>query len=116
MRLDLHDPVRITNLVGRTEEQPVDDSEHRGIGADAEPDGEDDRGGESRLRAQSAQCVSHVMPEAIDHWTFGWDGVSDSAYPQCVEAESKAPAQPPQLLFGRASADSISFSAGLRQL
>ncbi len=57
----------------RLQQDAVDDAEHGGGGADAEGDGQDHRGSESRRARHQPQAVANVLP-----------GVPDPRDPACV--------------------------------
>jgi hypothetical protein len=50
----------------RPEQQPVNDAEHRGIGADAEAKGHHNGGCESGLGAQPAKGVAEVLLQGVE--------------------------------------------------
>ena len=49
----------------RTEDQRIDDAEHRAVRADAEREREDRRHGESRAAAERAERVADVLSRAV---------------------------------------------------
>ena len=57
---------RIAQKRRRTEQQPVDDVEHRGIRTDAETEREHDADREARLRAKPAHRIADVGERGLD--------------------------------------------------
>ena len=53
---------RILHEVRRPKEQPVDDAEHRRVGADPEPEGADHRDGEARLQRRPRMAYLRSCP------------------------------------------------------
>src|ERR1041385_8245370 len=50
----------------RSEKQPIDDAEHRGIRADSEAEGRHHRDRETRLHAQAANGVAQILLQALE--------------------------------------------------
>ncbi len=49
-----------------SEQQPVDDTEHRSVGSDAESQREHDSGGERLTRSQAAKRISQILQSRLD--------------------------------------------------
>ena len=56
---------RIAEVAIRAEHQLVDDAEHRRVGADAQAEREDDRRGESRGPAETAQRIARILQQLV---------------------------------------------------
>ena len=52
----------------RLEQHAADDAEDRGVGADAERQGDHDHGTERRAAPQRAQCVPEVGRNVLEPW------------------------------------------------
>ena len=57
---------RIAKVRERSEHQSVDDVEHRRVGADAESERDDDRGGERGRPAKAAERIPNVLLESVE--------------------------------------------------
>src|SRR5262245_6788329 len=60
---------RVVEHRWRTEQHPVDDPEHRRVGADPQRERDDDGGCEARLRTKSAQGVADILCKGVKHAT-----------------------------------------------
>ena len=59
---ELHHAIRV-RVGERLEQYRIDNSENRGVDADAQRQGSDGGEGESRICAEHAHCVFEVVPE-----------------------------------------------------
>ena len=60
------DAISVAQKRRRTDEQAIDDAEHRRIGADAESEREHDAEGEARLGAKAADRVAEILQGRLD--------------------------------------------------
>ena len=70
----------------RPQQHAADDAEDRGVGADAERQRHDNRGGESLGASERAQADAHVLPK-------GNDGVEPAAVPDARASNRESPAR-----------------------
>jgi hypothetical protein len=67
LRIHHPQPVGIDYVIGRPQQQPVHDLEHRRVGADAEGEQDDDGGGRAGRPAKSSCRVSEVLTDRVPH-------------------------------------------------
>ena len=60
------DPARITQVGRRSDQELIDDPEHRDVGADPESERHDDRCGEHWASAKSTRGVAKVLEQDLE--------------------------------------------------
>jgi len=62
-----HQPFLVRDHRVRTEQYPLDPTEHRGIGADSEREAKDGQGGKSGAAAEHAETEAQILQSRLDH-------------------------------------------------
>jgi hypothetical protein len=68
-----HHPIGVADVIRSQDQQPIDDAEHRGVGANAEHQRDDDENRERGRASQPAPRDANVLSDAIhDEPPWGW--------------------------------------------
>src|SRR5262245_33026696 len=81
------DAICVGEIRGRTEQQLIDDAEHRRIRADSQPERDDDCRGKAWLEANAACCVTKVLRQCVPPLSARLCPI-DRGYPPAVAVDA----------------------------